>query len=58
MSKQRIGFVGSETAPAQEAMKSLKDLYGDIPLDDANIIVALGGDGFMIETLHLSLIHI
>ena len=52
MSKQRIGFVGSETAPAQEAMKSLKDLYGDIPLDDANIIVALGGDGFMIETLH------
>ncbi|SVC44760.1 uncharacterized protein METZ01_LOCUS297614, partial [marine metagenome] len=52
MSKLKIGFVASATIEAQEAMCSLKALYGDTPLDDATVIVALGGDGFMIETLH------
>lgn len=52
MSEQKIGFVASAATAAQEAMDSLKALYGDIPLGDATVIVALGGDGFMIETLH------
>ena len=52
MSEQKIGFVASSTAPAQTALKYLKELYGDISLEEANIIVALGGDGFMIEMLH------
>ena len=52
MSEQKIGFVASTSAQAQEAMSLLKEFYGDSPLDEATVIVALGGDGFMIETLH------
>ena len=52
MSEQKIGFVASAVTPAQEAMRSLKELYGDTPLEEATVIVALGGDGFVIETLH------
>ncbi len=29
--------------------------YGDVSQDEAQVIVALGGDGFMLETLHASL---
>ena len=52
MSEQKIGFVASTATSAQEAMLSLRELYGETALDDATIIVALGGDGFMIQTLH------
>ena len=52
MSEQKIGFVASTATSAQEAMLSLRKLYGETTLDEANVIVALGGDGFMIETLH------
>jgi len=52
MSEQKIGFVASTAASAQEAMLSLRKLYGETAPDDATVIVALGGDGFMIQTLH------
>lgn len=49
---KRIAFAASEAESAQNALIRLRHLYGSVPLDDADVIVALGGDGFMIATLH------
>lgn len=49
---QRIAFVASPTEEAQTARVTLAARYGDTPLDEAEVIVALGGDGFMLRTLH------
>jgi NAD+ kinase len=48
----RIAFVASQTPEAQEALGRLRERYGEVPLDEAEIVVALGGDGFMLRTLH------
>jgi NAD+ kinase len=48
----RVAFVASERAEAQEARERLARRYGDVPADGAEVVVALGGDGFMLETLH------
>lgn len=47
-----IAFVASNVPVAQVARDALAARYGDVPLDQAQVIVALGGDGFMLETLH------
>jgi NAD+ kinase len=47
----RIAFVAAETEAAQAARKSLAAAYGDHPIADADIVVALGGDGLMLQTL-------
>lgn len=47
----RIAFVASTTAEAQQAMTSLVARYGEAPVAAADVIVALGGDGFMLRTL-------
>lgn len=47
-----IVFLASQTPAAQAAREELVGLYGDAPLAQAGVIVALGGDGFMLETLH------
>jgi NAD+ kinase len=49
---QRIAFVASQTEEAQAARAALSTRYGDAPLDEADAVVALGGDGFMLRTLH------
>lgn len=49
---QRIAFVASPTDEAQAARTALSQRYGDAGLDAADVIVALGGDGFMLRTLH------
>src|SRR5215470_19901873 len=48
----RIAFVASPVPEAQEARQRLAKRYGDSPLDTADVIVALGGDGLMLQTLH------
>lgn len=48
----RIAFAASHTPIAQEAQRALAERYGDTSIDDADVIVALGGDGFMLQTLH------
>ncbi|HYG25707.1 MAG TPA: NAD kinase [Caulobacteraceae bacterium] len=50
----RLTFTASDRPEAQEAMRELADAYGDAG-PDAQVIVALGGDGFMLETLHRNL---
>ena len=52
MSLGKIAFRASPSPAAQEALESLTALYGQTPLDQADVIVALGGDGFMLQTLH------
>jgi NAD+ kinase len=47
-----IAFISSETAEATAAAKHLAALYGQEEPEKANVIVALGGDGFMLQTLH------
>ena len=48
----RIAFVASPIAEAQHARARLAKRYGDTTPEDADIIVALGGDGLMLQTLH------
>ena len=48
----RLAFVASDTPEAQIARARLVALYGDCPPDEADTIVALGGDGLMLQTLH------
>jgi NAD+ kinase len=52
MSSLRIAFTASEAPLAQEARERLVGLYGDVAIREADAIVALGGDGFMLQTLH------
>jgi len=49
---ERIAFVASDVPEAQEARQRLAELYGDADPATADAIVALGGDGFMLQTLH------
>ena len=49
---RRIAFVAADTDAGNEARKALAARYGDPSPDEADVIVALGGDGFMLETLH------
>ena len=47
-----VTFLASNRPEAQEGLERLVARYGDSGLDDAQLIVALGGDGFMLETIH------
>lgn len=50
--QQKISFVASTVDIAQAALKQLGARYGQVAPDEADVIVALGGDGFMLHTLH------
>ena len=49
---QKLHFVASRAEEARGALEALRAEYGDAGPEDAEIIVALGGDGFMLQTLH------
>ena len=48
----RIAIVTSDTREAIEAGERLGALYGNVDPVEADVIVALGGDGLMLQTLH------
>jgi NAD+ kinase len=48
----QIAFVAAPTPIATEARAELVARYGECPLPQAVVVVALGGDGFMLETIH------
>jgi len=48
----RIAVVAAETDTAQQALEELCGRYLCVPPERAEIIIPLGGDGFMLETLH------
>lgn len=49
---EKIAFVSSQTPEAEAARMRLVAHYGAVSEDDADVIVALGGDGLMLQTLH------
>jgi len=51
-SYSRVAFVAADTDPAREALEALTKRYGQTAPEKADVIVALGGDGFMLEALH------
>ena len=48
----KIAFAASDTQTAQSALEVLSARYGNADLGQAEVIMALGGDGFMLQTLH------
>jgi NAD+ kinase len=48
----RIGFVASPIWEAQQSLHRLTARYGNVLPESADVIVALGGDGLMLQTLH------
>jgi NAD+ kinase len=48
----RFAFVASPISEAQDARDRLAARYGEVPPETADVIVALGGDGLMLQTLH------
>ncbi|MBD24972.1 MAG: NAD kinase [Candidatus Marinimicrobia bacterium] len=52
MSYSSVTFVAADSPQAQQALKSLVAVYGQKDVNHADVIVALGGDGFMLEALH------
>src|SRR5580704_17663154 len=49
---KRIAFVASDVPAAQQARRRLVRRYGETRPEIADVVVALGGDGFMLTTLH------
>jgi len=47
-----IACVASDTPKAQKRFTILKDQYRLVPIEEADALVALGGDGFMLQTMH------
>ncbi|MFW8634135.1 NAD kinase [Cribrihabitans pelagius] len=53
----RIAFLAGRTDVAQAALAALSRRYGHVAPQEADVIVALGGDGFMLRTLHSMVDH-
>jgi NAD+ kinase len=51
-SAKALTFISSDAPEAAEAARELASLYGNVAASEADAIVALGGDGFMLQTLH------
>ena len=50
-----IAIAAADGPEAQAALKSLSGRYDTVAIEDADMVVALGGDGFMLQTLHASM---
>jgi NAD+ kinase len=48
----RMAILASAHPASQDAARVLRERYGDVELDEAEVLVVLGGDGFMLHTLH------
>ena len=49
---RNVHFTASHAETARAALSVLTARYGQAPLAEADVVVALGGDGFMLQTLH------
>jgi NAD+ kinase len=50
--RPQIAIISSGSPEAELAAAQLATRYGDVPLADADVVVALGGDGLMLQTMH------
>lgn len=48
----KIAIISSGSSEADAAARQLADRYGDVPQGDADVVIALGGDGLMLQTMH------
>jgi NAD+ kinase len=48
----KLAFIAANAPGPQDACARLTAIYGDVPAKQADVIVALGGDGLMLEALH------
>jgi len=53
----RVAFCASAAPMAQECLTRLVARYGDCAMEQAEVVVALGGDGQMLETLHRAVVN-
>ena len=51
-SKLRIACVSSDVDLAEEHFRELSARYDFVPPEESDVILALGGDGLMLHTLH------
>jgi NAD+ kinase len=49
---KRLALAASETPQAAETASELRDMHDWVPMEEADALVVLGGDGFMLHTLH------
>jgi NAD+ kinase len=47
-----LHFVAADVPDAQAALKIMRQRHDDIGAEKADVVIALGGDGFMLQTLH------
>jgi NAD+ kinase len=52
MAGMKIHFISSSTEAAASAAETLSERYGHVPVREAEVIVALGGDGLMLNVMH------
>jgi NAD+ kinase len=52
MTGERLALLASPSPPARRAEAELRERHEFVPLAQAEIVIALGGDGFMLQTLH------
>jgi NAD+ kinase len=52
MKFRRIAFLASEAPAARRAAARLARAFGRSPVEEADVVVALGGDGHMLQTMH------
>ena len=49
---ERLALAISNSALAQDTAEALREAHDWVPMEEADVVVALGGDGFMLQTLH------
>jgi NAD+ kinase len=54
---EHIAIVAARSPSAQAALETLQSIYPSKSPADADVIVALGGDGFMLQTIHRFMAH-
>ncbi len=57
MADKKLTFMASDTPQAAAALKDLRSRYDDAGPDNADVIVVLGGDGYMLSVLHETYKH-
>ncbi|MBI1365223.1 MAG: NAD kinase [Alphaproteobacteria bacterium] len=55
MARRSLSFHASARPKAQATAEEFKKRYGDAPPEEADVLVAIGGDGFMLETLRIAM---
>ena len=53
MKFSKIAFIASDSKDAQKALKELSKIYKNITVEKADIIVALGGDGQLLNVIEV-----